>query len=303
MPRLYPSPRGRYLAVIGASGPLDQITIVDLVDHRLLPFYPPRLGKALVFGRFGGWHPDGRHILYIGSDNRTGLWLVDVENEQSPQYLSEHTPDSTAFSPDGQELVFAERPLLSDKSELWLAWADGSHERKISEVPRQSAISDLSWSPDGKAVAYNVGGAQIWLLPLEGKPRLLTHDYMGGYGYRWSPDGQFIVFVAQEIPQGKSTEHLMPNTEKAYLWAFSGLSLHVVDVRTGEEWRLIQDGRRGDVQPYWSPDGSKIAFTSLRSGHLAVWMIHIDGSDLQQITPVDTTLYSGPVWLSWGGGR
>ena len=296
--QLFPSPGEHYLAVSNPSVMQGQSIIVDLQEHRLLPLRPPQRENILVLGHFVGWHPDEQHVLYVGSDNDTGLWLLDVQDEQPPQYLSSHTPDSAAISPDGQNLIFAERTVHSDVSNLWLAWSDGTHEHILSEIPGQSAISELSWSPDGKSIAYGAGGTQIWLLPLGKVPRLLSNTYMGGYGYQWSPDGQFIVYVSREIPQEKPPEFLMPYTDEAYEWAFSGLSLRIVNVETGEDWRLNQDEWHGDVQPCWSPDGTNIVFSSLRSGRLAVWVNRVDGSNLRQVIPAATTLRSNPIWLT-----
>lgn len=307
MPRLYPSPGGRYLAVIGASGPLDKITIVDLVDHRLLPFYPPTREKVLVLGRFGGWHPDGRHVLYIGHDNRTGLWLVDVENKQPPQYLSEHTPNSAAISPDGQRLAFAgpmvsivnDRPIALNA--LWLAWADGSHEKKIFDTSSRNSIFGLSWSPDGSKFVYLQGGAGIWVADADGtNRRLLNRHYASGWGFPpllWSPDGRLIVFPAQEIPPEKSDRDAYSEAG-----AFRYVNIRLLDVQTGEERRLVPDSQVGNLYPTWSPDGSMVAFLSNRSGHPEIWVIGRDGSNLRQLTATNTR-HSGPVWLSQKEGK
>ena len=42
--------------------------------------------------------------------------------------------------------------------------------------------------------------------------------------------------------------------------------------------------RNLDLTPTWSPDGSRIAFTSARSGSLNIWSINADGTDLKQVT-------------------
>jgi TolB protein len=36
--------------------------------------------------------------------------------------------------------------------------------------------------------------------------------------------------------------------------------------------------------PVWSPDGSKIAFTSDKSGNIDIWVIDADGSNMRQVT-------------------
>jgi len=33
--------------------------------------------------------------------------------------------------------------------------------------------------------------------------------------------------------------------------------------------------------PDWSPDGTKIAFTSTRSGHFNIWMVEVDIEELR----------------------
>ena len=43
-----------------------------------------------------------------------------------------------------------------------------------------------------------------------------------------------------------------------------------------------------DINPYWSPDGFRIGFTSDRSGQSEVWTMNIDGSDAIQLTDIGT---------------
>lgn len=46
----------------------------------------------------------------------------------------------------------------------------------------------------------------------------------------------------------------------------------------------ITDGPASDAQPVFSPDGSRIAFCSDRSGHWDIWVIDVDGRNPRQIT-------------------
>jgi hypothetical protein len=39
-----------------------------------------------------------------------------------------------------------------------------------------------------------------------------------------------------------------------------------------------------DVAPTWSPDGRTIAFGSLRDGNAEVYVVHVDGSGLRNLT-------------------
>lgn len=50
-----------------------------------------------------------------------------------------------------------------------------------------------------------------------------------------------------------------------------------------------------DLAPVWSPDGSRIAFTSDRTGDTEVFVMNVDGSSLADLTNNPATDTS-PVW-------
>jgi imidazolonepropionase-like amidohydrolase/Tol biopolymer transport system component len=58
----------------------------------------------------------------------------------------------------------------------------------------------------------------------------------------------------------------------------------------------ITEGLPFDMQPRWSPDGGRIAFTSDRSGGDNIWTMNADGEDLRQITDEDFRLLNSPTW-------
>jgi len=47
---------------------------------------------------------------------------------------------------------------------------------------------------------------------------------------------------------------------------------------------LSSDNQTADGTPRWSPDGSKIAFSSNRSGDYEIWVMNADGSERQRLT-------------------
>jgi TolB protein len=47
----------------------------------------------------------------------------------------------------------------------------------------------------------------------------------------------------------------------------------------------LTDDPAVDTAPAWSPDGTKIAFTSERSGASAVYTMSPDGNNVQKLTP------------------
>ena len=64
--------------------------------------------------------------------------------------------------------------------------------------------------------------------------------------------------------------------------------------------RRITSGPAFDLQPRFSPDGARIAFTSDRAGGDNIWTIAADGSDPQQVTDEDFRLLNNAVWTPDG---
>ena len=58
----------------------------------------------------------------------------------------------------------------------------------------------------------------------------------------------------------------------------------------------IASGLAWEVQPRFSPDGSRIAFTSDRGGGDNIWVMNADGSDMRQLTDEDFRLMHQPSW-------
>ncbi|MEW5795293.1 MAG: amidohydrolase family protein [Candidatus Zixiibacteriota bacterium] len=65
---------------------------------------------------------------------------------------------------------------------------------------------------------------------------------------------------------------------------------------TGGEATLLSGGLPYEVQPRFSPDGRKIAFTSDRGGGDNIWIMNTDGTDRTQITKEDFRLLNNPAW-------
>ncbi len=68
----------------------------------------------------------------------------------------------------------------------------------------------------------------------------------------------------------------------------------------GGEARALTTGVSWDMQPRYSPDGSRIAFTSDRSGGDNVWVMDRDGSRPTQVTKEDFRLPNSAVWAPDG---
>ena len=58
----------------------------------------------------------------------------------------------------------------------------------------------------------------------------------------------------------------------------------------------ISEGLAWEVHPRFSPDGTRIAFTSDRGGGDNIWLMNANGSDKHQVTKEDFRLLNQPTW-------
>jgi Tol biopolymer transport system component len=75
--------------------------------------------------------------------------------------------------------------------------------------------------------------------------------------------------------------------------------LYTLPVAGGAATR-ITSGLAYDMQPRYSPDGSKLVFVSDRDGSENLWIANADGTDPRQLTDGDSESYLSPVWTPDG---
>jgi Tol biopolymer transport system component/DNA-binding winged helix-turn-helix (wHTH) protein len=250
------------------------------------------------------WSPDGR--LLALSDRASleepalSIFLLSLESLEARRLtspLSSRGVVNPTFSPDGQTVAFVSlrsrgdfNPEFSPDGQT-LAFARVSHGvQSIYTVPisggeERSLISGaaynwgLAWTPDGRDIVFaNAGwlaeGAWLWKISLRGsEPERLQ---FGQEGVEPMIRGNRLVFVRQ-----------MANLN---IWRRKLNSL----LSTGPPERFISSTRI-ESGPQFSPDGSKIAFESTRSGTYQVWMCRSDGSGLIQLTHFNS-LSGTPRW-------
>lgn len=103
----------------------------------------------------------------------------------------------------------------------------------------------------------------------------LTNSWADDVAPTWAPDGRRIGFVSfRDTAAGKW------GMGKGSIFA---MNFDPVGGASGEVWRVTDDGG-DDGWPSWSPDGSRIAFHSDRSGNQDIWLANADGTGLARLT-------------------
>src|SRR5256886_1741165 len=227
-----------------------------------------------------------------------------------------HRDQRLAWSPDGTVLAFSEANAEGRPAITLLSLADHST-RHLTSPPVEHFDSQPAFSPDGKRMAFvrTSGPGEVddlFLVPIEGGgPRRLTFDNRAIYGSpAWTEDGSDLVFSSARAGlQGlwrlpvsggdprpvaeAGTDVYYPAIATqvhrlAYMRAISNdnvwqLALKDRTHAQGKASMLIA-AQGGAYHPQFSPDGTKIAFGSDRSGYPEIWVCNRDGSDPAQIT-------------------
>ncbi|MFI0372317.1 protein kinase [Actinomadura sp. 1N219] len=165
-------------------------------------------------------------------------------------------------SPDKTRIAFTRQH--GGTTEAWVANADGSALRKVTAIAPGTRVT---WSPNGARLAYmaeKAGVRQIFTITVEGRsPTQLTTDPSFKDDPMWSSTNQIVFWSRQTGDEQIYT--LDPN-------------------RPGTPWtRVTKDGTRS-VDPEWSPDGRKIAFTRGPDERSNIWVMNADGTDPHAVT-------------------
>ena len=123
----------------------------------------------------------------------------------------------------------------------------------LDDLPRIRTVSDPQTSPDGKWVAYTVGGvdaekdkrdSDIWMASWDGadQVRLTFTDDSSESAPRWSPDGRYLAFLAARGDEEQKKKG-------SQVWLLN---------RAGGEAQKLTDIKGGVAAYAWSPDGKRL---------------------------------------------
>jgi Tol biopolymer transport system component len=215
-----------------------------------------------------------RNAIGVGIEDLNKRWQKhlkkeywpDIAGRQEPEEMARKLTDhvkygnfinnSPALSPNGDKIAF-----LSDKSDYFdiylMSAIDGKIISKLVSGQKTGELEELhwlrpgiTWSPDSKYIAFAAkSGGEDALNIVDVKKRKIVRSMKFGmdgvFSPAWSPKNDEIAFVG--IKHGVCD-----------LYA---VNLHSKAVRQ------ITDDVFSDLEPSYSPDGSRIAFVSDRGDH------------------------------------
>lgn len=210
------------------------------------------------------WSPDGRRLVAVLQPDRT---LVVMNGDGSGRRTLAQNAEWATWSPTGLQIAYGSVVVPRG---IRVMNVDGTADRLLVE-----GGSYPVWSPLGTKIAYSkttpgTTNVDIWSINVDGTGETrLTTDGTSDFGPDWSPDGSKIAFTTYR----NVTSGFAPFNTEIYVMNADGSAQTRLTNSPGEDWF-----------PTWSPDGSKIAFSTNRDGRYQVYVMNADGTGATNVS-------------------
>ena len=218
--------------------------------------------------------PDGNTIVYVRKSNdimndreRSNLWQVSIKGtNHRPLYSGLNTIRSPRWSPNGEKLAFISNNTGSQQ--IHVRWIDNGETAVVSQL--QESPSNLSWSPDGKWLAFTMNVKAV--------PETIAEPRAKPEGANWA-EKPITVTTTQYQYDGQGI------VEPAYRHVF------IVPADGGSARQLTQGNFNHYGSLAWSLDSDHIFFSAYRSddwelvsGEADIYSVSINTNKIKQIT-------------------
>lgn len=207
---------------------------------------------------------------------------VASANTVPPTHTAASPTEGISTTPGAAPVVEATETLASDvtpePSQTMASAVDPT------ATPRGGGLGQIAFASDRGGIM------QIYLMDVATKKaRQITGQKDGACQPDWSPDGLRLVFIS---PCQKKQE------------TYPGSNIYTINIDPAgnadqNSVAQITSSLEGDYDPAWSPDGNRIAFTSLRNGKSSIWVLKLDDLSTKNLS-LPNSVDKQPAWAPSG---
>jgi dipeptidyl aminopeptidase/acylaminoacyl peptidase len=226
--------------------------------------------------------PDGRSVAFVvwgvdreANEYRSAIWVAPVDGSSPPRRFTsgEKLDVSPRWSPDGSRLAFASN-RERDAKQLYVIPTAGGEGLRLTDFDED--VTEPTWSPDGTQLAFSSRVRDAAYEEEDDKrrrPRRFSRVQFKLDNEGWTGDRRRHIFT---VPADGSR----PPTQ-------------------------LTDGDYEDQHPAWSPDGTRIAFASLRQDDWDIellqdlFLVEAHGGEPTRLTASDGW-HEAPSWAPDG---
>ena len=320
------SPDGRSIAFQGYRDGSYDIWIIgaDGRDQR-------KLTSGEYDDREPVWSHDGTRVAFAADRDIAGnydIWTVDVRTGALRQVTRNAANEfMPTWAPDDAEIAFIS--TRDGEQAVWAVPLAGGAERMVS--PADVRADAPSWGPGGRLIYHATGPGQTSSLRLDGEPitgdenafpfraawsspteffytadgRIRKRSISGGTARTIDFDATLALTPARYTRRVRDVDSRAPRQALGIvLPRISPDGRSVAFVALGDLWLMrigaapenLTNDRFLDAEPAWSPDGTRLAYSTDRGGGLLnLWIRDLRTGEDRQLTRLPTSAM-GAAW-------